>query len=92
MNIWIDHYFVMNGFFNWSLWIIYLTLTLIWRLDMVVYLKPLVSSSVLVVTPSMTSVLDSFQVILAAGFPPLDIHVRLSVDPSDADSLPLESA
>ena len=59
---------------------------------MTVYLKPLVSSSDLVTMPSEISVPESFQFTVAAGFPPLDIHVRLSMDPSDADSLPLESA
>lgn len=59
---------------------------------MTVYRNPLVSSSVLVTEPSVMSAPDSFQLTLAAGLPPFEIHVRLNIAPSDADSLPLESA
>ena len=66
--------------------------TLICKVEMTVYRNPLVSSSVLVTEPSVMSAPDSFQLTLAAGLPPFEIHVRLNIAPSDADSLPLESA
>ena len=67
-------------------------LTSICRVEIVVNLKPLDSSSDRVLTPSLMSAPDIFQLILAAGLPPFDIHVRLSLEPSAADNLPLESA
>lgn len=53
-------------------------LTSIFRVEMVVYLSPLGSSSDRVLTPSLMPAPDIFQLIFAAGLPPLEMQVRLS--------------
>ena len=58
---------------------------------MVVYLNPLDSNSELLNILSLASVFPIFQFIVAAGFPPFEMHVSFILSPAMSDKVLLES-